>query len=154
MEHRRPIVDVVRATMEFRRISQTDAALIAGVSRPALNQFLKGKGGLGVTSLELLLNALGVELMARPLEDVEAPPVSSCEPVQVDIEQVIEEARQMNAQRWAIRGKGQYYSWGMWEGATEEEALGRLARHLGTTSTRFLLSVGGMEGLEFEKEEL
>ena len=61
--------EIIREELEFRGISQRELARATGVSPTIINEFIKGKRGLG-TELALLLGA-ALDLDAEPLLELQ-----------------------------------------------------------------------------------
>jgi predicted transcriptional regulator len=59
------VIDLIKAEMNRRRITQEELARLAGVSEPCVHRFLVGKSSPKLATVERVLNSLGYELRAR-----------------------------------------------------------------------------------------
>lgn len=59
------MIDVIKAEMRARRITQGDLARLAGVSEPCIFRLLAGKSNPKYETVERVLNCLGYELRMR-----------------------------------------------------------------------------------------
>ena len=59
------VIDVIKAEMRKRRMTQQELAQLAGVSEPCIFRFLAGKSKPKYETVERVLHCLGYELRAR-----------------------------------------------------------------------------------------
>ena len=59
------MIDLIKAEMRKRRITQQELAELAGLSEPCIFRFLAGKSKPKYETVERVLNCLGYELRAR-----------------------------------------------------------------------------------------
>jgi predicted transcriptional regulator len=59
------VIDLIKAEMRQRRMTQRELAELARVSEPCIFRFLAGKSNPKYETVERVLNCLGYELRAR-----------------------------------------------------------------------------------------